>query len=360
MAEYPAGSLPLRNLGGGAHDRHAAGRVQHQLQFQPLGLGEHVRVERRAASSDPDTATAETVQEMCRQVRDSVDDPIVQRTARSAAASFKGGPLYKDPFGPGGLARSCWWWAKHAITFDHHEPMIRQLLNEPGQLQLLTSPRVLMRTANKRGDCAIFTEAICALLSALGVQWEIITLACDPREPAVYSHVYPRAVMPDGSRLALDASHGRFPGWQVPSAHMFRKQVWDEWGRPVGDLDARFAGLNGYGYMGLGGDNETTLSFPWGAPTTTPAPSPGGGFDWGGLFGSLANQWTQIGSRVIAPTTEIRGPGGVSVITPGSSPLAASAVGGAVGAGASLPGGVLLWGGAALAIVLVVAMSKAR
>src|ERR1035437_2766072 len=102
------------------------------------------------------------------------------------------------------------------------------------------------------GDCAIFSECVAAFLTVFGVPYEFVTVAVNPNEPTIFSHVYLYGVMPDGSRLPLDASHGQYPGWQVPSAHVSRRQVWDASGNPVADQGSRFAGLHNYSLRGLG------------------------------------------------------------------------------------------------------------
>jgi hypothetical protein len=328
--------------------------------------------------SAPDSfgATRQTVEVMCQQIRDSARDPMVQRAALNCARAFRGGPLYigRDPLhDPAALAESCWWWAKHYIRFVHHEALIRQWLNEANQLQLLISPDVLVRMEDRKGDCAIFTSLVCAFLSCLGVDWEIVTVAANPAEPGVFSHVYARAVLPGFLRLALDASHGKYPGWQVPQAHSTRTQVWDMQGRPVEDRDSRWSGL--HSYHGLG-DDSTTLNDPFGVYSTdtsagresvdvnTYNPTPGSaapGFNWGNFLGNLANQWTQIGGRVIAPTTTIqRGPNGQLMIsTPAGSPAGSALVSASAGAGAALPSS-LVWiaGGVVVAMVLASALAK--
>src|SRR6185436_17326351 len=121
MACSPAGLNPLRNLGGGALERHAAGRVQCQLGFTPATPGEYIEVERRTPVGDPDELNAETVAKMCSEIAAATKDPQFRRVALNCAALFRGGPLYGgDPFGPGGIARSCWAWVKHFVTFQHH------------------------------------------------------------------------------------------------------------------------------------------------------------------------------------------------------------------------------------------------
>lgn len=307
------------------------------------------RAERTPSSPDPDTATAQTVELMCEQIARAVRDPVVQAAAKDAL-QFRGGPLYKgEPGEHRAIAASVWWWCYTQLRFVHHEPMIRALFNEQDQLQLLISPDVLLRTKKPAGDCAVYTSLVCALLKANGIPFEIVTVACEPSQPSIFTHVYARAVLSaDGTRLPLDASHGKYPGWEVPRAHALRKQVWNEDGRPVAD-QACWQGLHGYTRRGMGACGfDPQSGEQWCSPDTG-----AGGGGWTALIQSLANQWTQIGGRVIAPQTSYqRGTGGqVLLTTPGSAPifgseLLASTTGG---------GSALLWVGGGLVALLVVA-----
>jgi hypothetical protein len=328
----------------------------------------------QADLSNPDNATAETIQVMCGQINKSAEDPVLRASARDAIARFRGGPLYVaagvDPFhDAGAIASSAWWWAKHALRFVHHDGLIQVWFNERDQLQLLISPDLLLRMSDPRGDCAIYTMLVCAMLRACGVPYELVTAAVDPHQPDIFGHVYARAVLPYGRRLALDTSHGKYPGWEVPREHVIRKQIWDQDGNPIQD-QARFSGLHAYQaypnkpilpkrlamvpgitltglgrlrgmgrYRGFGQDDSTTVltpgidtsnipiaNPPGGYPVATPAPSPG--FNWGATIGNLLNQWTGIASNVIAPRNTIQtGPQGTSIN---------------VAAGSQLPTGALL------------------
>ena len=230
------------------------------------------RAQRVPASPDPDEATAQTVRIMCQHIAKSAQDPLVKACARSAVGQWRGGPVFastgRDPStDPRAIAESAWWWAKHQLKFVHHSKLILAWLNERDQLQLLIEPAVLVRMQTMLGDCAIYTMLICTLLDCFSVPWEIVTLAVDPQEPSVFSHVFPRVVLPSGRRMTLDASHGRYPGWQVPRERTCRSQVWDQAGNPIKDTPA-FQGLHDYvatpqwgwrrpGLWGLGQDDGT-------------------------------------------------------------------------------------------------------
>jgi hypothetical protein len=213
------------------------------------------RALRTQLSEDPDTATQQTVQEMCRQVQDAARDPLVRSLAIHAVKTIRGGPLWLgsgvQPFeSPRVMAESCWWWCKHRMRFKHHSGMFevwsRDLGDPRTKLQLLISPDVLVRMRRMEGDCAIYTMMIAAMLDSLGLRWEICTAAVDRTQPDIFSHVWPRVVYPDGGREPLDASHGRYPGWQVPAYDIHRLKVWSQGGQEIPDQARRFDGLHAY------------------------------------------------------------------------------------------------------------------
>ncbi len=245
--------------------------------MQPLSADPHTglsvdssayrqRAQRVQLSDDPDTATAQTVQEMCRQIQAASVDPLVRAIAFNAVRTIRGGPLWMgsgvQPFAsPRVMAESCWWWCKHYMRFKHHGSMFEVWSKDLGdprtKLQLLISPDVLVRMNKLEGDCAIYTMMLCAMLSALGLRWEICTAAVDARQPDIFGHVWPRAVLPEG-REPLDASHGKYPGWQVPSHDIHRLKVWNESGQEIGNQAQRFDGLHAYRAQRRGFGDDTT------------------------------------------------------------------------------------------------------
>jgi hypothetical protein len=215
------------------------------------------------ASTDSDTATAQTIEIMAGHVRAAAVDGQVVNCARNAVSQFsglgQGSGTAADPrsLNARAVAGAAFWWCKVYVRFVHHDFIISRRLGESGHLQGLISPEVLVRMENPEGDCAIFSECVAAFLTAFGLLFEFVTVAVNPNEPEIFSHVYLYAVMPDGSRLPLDASHGLYPGWQVPSSDVFKRQVWDANGNPVADRGSRFDGLHNYGMRGgLGAEGD--------------------------------------------------------------------------------------------------------
>jgi hypothetical protein len=196
----------------------------------------------QADVENSDNATAQTVEQMCILIKESIADPLTQLVADFAVVTWSHGST-----DPRAVAWACWWFAKHSIKFVLDGPAAQNFVGLSEALEFLVSPAVMLRCRKMQGDCDDFTMMICALLGCYGIGYEIITAAANPREPGTFSHVYCRAVLPDGSRVPLDASHGKYPGWQVPSAHVSRLQAWDEDGNPVPDQGSNnWDGLHGY------------------------------------------------------------------------------------------------------------------
>lgn len=74
------------------------------------------------------------------------------------------------------------------------------------------------------GDCDCHAMYAAALLAALGVRCSFATVAADSSDPSAYSHVYTVAYTPEGERIAVDASHGPYCGWEV--ANYARLREW--------------------------------------------------------------------------------------------------------------------------------------
>jgi hypothetical protein len=209
-----------------------------------LLLEDRVQLERFPAAEDSDTATSQTVDLMCRYIRETDDDPAIQQAAEYTRQRF--GAQSEDP---AALAWGVFWFLKHNVRFVVDEaPMFR--LGRPNEQDLLISPSVLIRMDDRAGDCDDFTMLGAALLRALHIPYVIVTIAASPDDPSRWSHVFLMAMCP--TPLPLDASHGSGPGWMVPAAHTFRWQCWDENGKAISIPRPRKHSLNGWAPRGLG------------------------------------------------------------------------------------------------------------
>jgi len=353
---------------------------------------------------DQNHATAQTVGLMAQQIRQCAKDPAVQMAARNA--------LLKYSQGRAGAYAECWavWWSiRHTLKFVSDDSLLRNIPTpNPPELELLVSPSVMVRSRNPQGDCDDFTMLMCCFLECLGVPWEIVTVAADPGDAERWSHVYAVAVLEDGRRMPMDAAppDAKWPGWEVPADHILRYQAWDQDGLPMERerpikrmagyvrgrgwsgmgaaprtrITHRRRGMRGLGQVCLAVDSDTgectqydTSSSSGGSYTTSGGqytvtadgtivqnfPTPSGslntntGSSWQNELNTLLNSWTQIGSRVIAPTTTYTS-GGTTITTPAGS-TAASSLLASIGGGIST-GTLLLLAGAA--VLLMVFASK--
>lgn len=78
------------------------------------------------------------------------------------------------------------------------------------------------------GDCDDYAMYVAALLTVARIPNGFVTLAADRSDPERYSHVYVVAYTREG-RLALDASHGPYPGWEAENWSGKRRE-WPVWG----------------------------------------------------------------------------------------------------------------------------------
>ena len=190
---------------------------------------------------DTNASTEKTVRRMCSLIHRSVRDPFFAGAAMAIPARYRGAlaipatqfqSLPASSRAKAGAAVADWWFAKHFIRFVQDQALTRRLLGYSDALEDLMEPAVLIRCVEPQGDCDDFTMFLCALMECQRIPWEIVTLACSRRQPGVWSHVFPRAVLGD-LRLPLDASHGSFPGWSVPSRDIQRMAVWSMGGNQV-------------------------------------------------------------------------------------------------------------------------------
>lgn len=189
-------------------------------------------VSRIQGSSDSATATAQTVRKMCEHIRAAVHDPVVIQAARRAAAAAGADSS------PARLAVAVFMAVKHTVRFVHDDVLIRALLNESNQLELLISPPVLLRMRQPAGDCDDFVMLCCAMLAVLGIPARIITICSDPGDPRRFSHVYCEALCQDENLwLNIDAANGDYPGWEVPPGRRYRRVTWDLAGNVVADVE---------------------------------------------------------------------------------------------------------------------------
>ena len=307
--------------------------------------------------TDSNKSTRQTLKLMCGHIKDACQDALIRDTAARCSGRWGDGS-------PQQVAWDIFWFLKSAVRFVVDEIPVFALYGEQDQVDFLISPSVLLRMRPPKGDCDDFTMLACALLACNRVTFEIVTIQADRSRPGQWSHIYPRAVMPNGRRMVIDATPpGQYPGWEVPAYDIQRKQIWDSNGNPIADsapatdnrmhayrprrrrhgmgqdespLDYNTLVANG---VDLSGYDLSTIP---GSPAYDPSGgawsklSQGGGFNWNALFSNLSSVGTKLGTLALLPTggTMTTLPNGTQVFTNQATPGSfASFGGGQIGIG---------------------------
>jgi hypothetical protein len=310
------------------------------------------------AGGDIDTATRRTVQKMAEYIRSAACDPVLQSIAESAWRRF--GNSSPDP------VMKCWavfWFVKHYVRFVNDERTMLEVGVSDDEQDLLIHPSVLVRMKEPREDCDGFSMLAATLLKCLGVSSSLCTVAVNPRDPQRWSHVFVIAHWPGGS-MAMDTSHGAYPGWMVPIEHMTRWQAWDsDSGFPRDDVRPSQMQVHGLvprgesmvirrGSRGMGACQSGEEPECFGSGST------GGGGNWASFFQGMAQQWSNIlGARVVPPAYQqtIRDPqtGQLISTTVRNTTASTALTAGAGSLGTGIPTSYLLAGAGVLAGVLL-------
>ena len=229
--------------------------------------------EKIPASADNDTATHQTISKMAEYARAGAKDAAVKSWSDFGLKKFPALPGFKPDRG------ACWsdfFLLKHCLTFTNDEPRLFEQ-GDGDALDLLIAPAVLVRMEHPAEDCDGFAMLTCSLLMIQGVKCYFVTVACDPSDRDRWSHVFAMAELADGTKISIDASKGKFPGWMVPRKHIFKWQAWDMDGNPTSVGPPGQNTLHGYRRKGVGDDTVPELGLPgfFGTPDFIPPVSPG-------------------------------------------------------------------------------------
>ncbi len=192
-------------------------------------FGGVINAETHYIPDDPDGQVGATIDLMRRYALEDAQSPEIQAEARRIRAANPGA-------GQSQLATAAWSWVKSRVTFTEDSSLIAPTgWNNPQTpiTEALIRPKDMVRMCEgngcKRvGDCDDFSMYVVSLLTALGINAKFVTVAADPANPDVFSHVYVAAYPDDGPRIALDASHGTEAGWETKNHTRI-----EEW--PLGD-----------------------------------------------------------------------------------------------------------------------------
>lgn len=189
------------------------------LAYHP-DFGGPIGYEFERMPEDADGQVAQTIARLRSNARRDAADPLIGELAQRAVR------LGEAP----GRTRAqqamygAWALIKPNIRFRHDEDIAGDLaINDPRKadvVEVIIPPRDQARLIAQGGgveDCDGFAGFASCLFTRLGIPCSFVTVAGDPAEPNRFTHVY-LACYADGTRTALDFSHGPAPGWECPNA----------------------------------------------------------------------------------------------------------------------------------------------
>lgn len=157
-----------------------------------------------------DVSVAATIELMKRYaVADSMTD-VVQRTVQALKA---GCGCVGDYIG------NVFMFAQRSMYFQRDELTGSPIA--PDAIEVLTRPADVCALAERGqvlpGDCDCFSMLVVCLLTGAGVPSAFVTISSHPSAANEFSHVYVAVYPVDGERVAVDASHGKYAGWEAPN-----------------------------------------------------------------------------------------------------------------------------------------------
>jgi hypothetical protein len=186
-------------------------------------FGEVVSYTETVIPDDPDGQVAATIALMRRYALEDAISPEIQRAAGEIKQASGSGLPY---------AEACFRLVKGSLKFVEDSSLYSSVPSSSPNVQTvetLVRPRDMLRMGSsgrgaRQGDCDDFSMLLASLLVAGDVPCSFVTVAADAESPDRFSHVYV-AAYPDGkqSRIALDASHGSYPGWETEQRYRIRE-----------------------------------------------------------------------------------------------------------------------------------------
>lgn len=194
----PVGPRASKQTGIGKHAAHIPVPISHPM----FGAAYMTAV---ARPGDDEQATAQTIAQMRRLALEDSQAPEIRAAAREAAASSQ---LE--------TARNVFEWIRRRLQFVSDATLAGPVSATAAEDEVLIRPRDLVRMPRPAGDCDDYSMLAAAMLTAAGIPVTYRTVAADPATDR-YSHVYVVAHTDRGA-VALDCSHGPYLGWEVRRA----------------------------------------------------------------------------------------------------------------------------------------------
>lgn len=205
------------------HD-HDRDRDRDQDRDQAMTMLRHpdlgdVRYELHEVSDDPGEQVAQVIGLMRRYAVEDAQSPVVRGDLAKAMAA---GPRLDT-------VSAIFYYVQSRIRFTKDEQTSSPLRTHTPIpiVEALIRPVDMAGMCNgggcrRVGDCDDYAMYGAALLLAAGIPCAYVTVAADPGDPSRFSHVYV-AAYPGGDRIALDTSHGAYPGWETSAVYERRE-----------------------------------------------------------------------------------------------------------------------------------------
>ena len=183
------------------------------MRFYSPTHGHEIQMGAVQVSDDPDTQVAQVIAMMDQYSDEDSQTPEIRGDALRAAAS--GDPISGN-----------WADVANRIRFVQDEKTAAPFTSfmKGPIVETLVRPVDMRAMQEPQGDCDDFSMTMRARMLALGIPAGFATVAVDRDDPERYSHVYAIADCSNGvcgpnwdGRVALDASHGDYPGWEAPN-----------------------------------------------------------------------------------------------------------------------------------------------
>jgi len=183
------------------------------VRFYHPAHGHDIQMGAVQVSDDPDTQVAQVIDMMRAYSDEDAQTPELRGDAMRAAS-------VDDPI------TGNWQDVKNRIRFVTDEQTAAPFTSfmKGPVVETLVRPIDMRAMQEPQGDCDDFSMTMRARMLAMGIPAGFSTVAVDPEDPSRYSHVYAIADCSDNAcgpkwsgRVALDASHGPYPGWEAPN-----------------------------------------------------------------------------------------------------------------------------------------------
>lgn len=171
-----------------------------------------------------DRSTSDTICLMRSNAVQASHSPIISSAVDTALEDLSPKSFHRDR----AVVQAIYWFVKRNVRFVFDESIMMQALGIPQDdldKELLISPEVLLSMPQPMGDCDDFSTLLASMLLNLNFQVWFVTVAADESKPMEFTHVYVATYLNDeGVKIPLDASHGKYLGWETD--RQWRREEW--------------------------------------------------------------------------------------------------------------------------------------